>query len=204
MASRPKDRAAVSGGQLQRTTELLPLSAPQRIRVLGASGSGKTTTARAIADRLDYPRLEIDSVFWLPDWQERDRAETLRIVTEFAEQSHWVIDGNYRSLVGDALDDRTDLTVWIDLPRWRTCVAVARRTVRRSRTREDLWGTGNTESIKNLFKVRPLDNLVIWSWKQAPRYRKAWAPLASESPERWVRLRSRKQVSDFLKRLGGT
>lgn len=149
-----------------------------------------------------YPRLEIDSVYWLANWTERDREETVSLVDEFADQPRWVIDGNYSSLLGSRLDDRTDLIVWLDLPRWRSCAAVARRTIRRSRTREDLWATGNTESVRNLFKLRPLDNLVIWSWRQVPRYRRQWAPRADAEPGRWIRLRSRRQIAEFLEDLG--
>lgn len=46
----------------------------QRISVVGNSGSGKTTVARAIAEALGVPHLELDSVFHQPDWQPRQHA----------------------------------------------------------------------------------------------------------------------------------
>ena len=168
---------------------------------MGASGSGKTTTSRAIAKHLGYPLLEIDSVYWLPKWTERERSETRRLVLEFAEQPRWVIDGNYSGLLDDSLDGLTDVHVWLDLPRWHTCLTVARRTVRRSRTKEDLWDTGNTETLGSLLKRKPLDNLVVWSWQQVPRYRKRWAPLMAAEPSSWVRLRSRREISRFVQSL---
>lgn len=173
-------------------------SSARRIRVLGASGSGKTTLSRHIAARLDLPLLEIDSLFWLPGWKERENEEFVGLVTEFAQRPAWVMDGNYHGRLGDLLDPLTDLYVWIDLPRWQTASAVLRRTIRRSFTRENLWNTGNRESIGSLFKKRPLDNLVIWSWTQHPRLRARWGPRCEAEPQRWVRLRSRREVADFV------
>ena len=52
----------------------------RRISVVGNSGSGKTTVARAIAGALGVPHLELDAVFHQPDWQPLDTAEFRRIV----------------------------------------------------------------------------------------------------------------------------
>jgi adenylate kinase family enzyme len=41
----------------------------QRISVVGNSGSGKTSVAKAIAAERGLPYLELDSVFHQPDWQ---------------------------------------------------------------------------------------------------------------------------------------
>lgn len=122
-------------------------------------------------------------------------------VLDFANGPRWVLDGNYHGRLGDSLDPLTDLYVWIDLPRWRTALSVLRRTIRRSFTREDLWETGNRESIGSLFKRRPLDNLVIWSWTQHPRLRARWGPRCEAEPERWIRLRTRREADELLARL---
>ena len=82
-----------------------------RIRVVGNSGSGKTTTAAAIAQRLGIPHLELDAVHWLPGWTERDPDDFRRIVDEFAAQPRWVIDGNYRGRLADRLDHLIDIYV---------------------------------------------------------------------------------------------
>ena len=38
-------------------------SQPRRINVVGTSGSGKTTVAGAIAERLGLPHIEMDALF---------------------------------------------------------------------------------------------------------------------------------------------
>ena len=175
-----------------------------RIRVVGSSGSGKTTTAKAIAARLDIPRLELDAVHWLPDWKERDAEEFGRRVLQFAtSRPRWVIDGNYNGRLADRVDHLVDTFVWLDLPRWRIMAALLARTIRRSFTREDLWNTGNTERISNLFKRDPHKNLMLWSWIHHQRYRDRYGAKAATGEHHWIRLRSRRDVNRFLEGLSG-
>ena len=44
------------------------------------------------------PVIELDAIFWLPNWKERDHDEMLQIVkTRIAEANDgWIVDGNYR------------------------------------------------------------------------------------------------------------
>ena len=171
----------------------------QRIRVVGSSGSGKSTTARTLAVRLGVPCLELDAVHWLPNWQERDQEQFRQLVTQFAtSQPRWVIDGNYSSRLGDCLDHLVDTYVWLDMPRWRATLAVLLRTVRRAVTGEELWGTGNRERLSSLFKWDPLDNIVRWSWTQHGRQRARCEALQGRSDCRLLRFRSRREIARFL------
>jgi len=173
-----------------------------RIRVVGNAGSGKTTTATAIAHRRGVPRLELDSVHWLADWQERDAEEFRKRVLEFAStHPRWVIDGNYNGRLADRIDHLTDTFVWLDLPRWRIMAALLARTVRRSITGENLWDTNNRERISSLFSRDQHKNLMLWSWNQFARNRKRYGSAAAVGEHRWIRLRSRRAVRRFLENL---
>lgn len=117
----------------------------QRISVVGTSGSGKTTFARRLSERLAVPHVELDWLFWGPAWTPVESEEFRHRVTDAAAGEAWVCDGNY-SIVRQIVFDRADTVVWLDLS-LRTCLwRVVRRTMRRARSGEELWGTGNRES----------------------------------------------------------
>lgn len=40
-----------------------------KVNVIGTSGSGKSTLAKRIAAELDIPYIEMDRLYWCPDWQ---------------------------------------------------------------------------------------------------------------------------------------
>ncbi|GEL99952.1 AAA family ATPase [Cellulomonas terrae] len=69
----------------------------RRVRVVGTSGSGKTTFAARLAARLDVPHLELDEVFWDAGWTKRDPAEARAQIEAFVSAAHrgWVTDGNW-------------------------------------------------------------------------------------------------------------
>ena len=39
-----------------------------RINIVGTSGSGKTTFAKSLAQILTYEYIEMDQLFWGPNW----------------------------------------------------------------------------------------------------------------------------------------
>ena len=55
----------------------------QRVIVIGTSGSGKTTMAKRLAERLAAPHIELDGLHWGPNWTE-EPDELLRERTEKA------------------------------------------------------------------------------------------------------------------------
>jgi adenylate kinase family enzyme len=57
----------------------------RRVSVVGNSGSGKTTVARAISDRLGLPHLELDGIYHQPGWSARPEPEMRRLVIEFVD-----------------------------------------------------------------------------------------------------------------------
>jgi adenylate kinase family enzyme len=64
--------------------------------VLGPSGTGKTTLARKLGEKLSIPYLHLDSVYWKKNWDHVDKDDFHRKMVEyFAQHDKWVIDGNY-------------------------------------------------------------------------------------------------------------
>ena len=175
-----------------------------RIVVVGSSGSGKTTVARALAESLDAPHLELDAVFHGRGWAEVAHEEFLPTLDEFTSSERWIVDGNYTSQgTMELLWPRADTFVWLDLPRRTAMGRVVRRTLRRVMTRESLWGSVR-EPFSNLYSLDPHRNIIVWTWTRHGRVREKYETAMTEG--NWghaavYRLRSQREVDDFLESL---
>jgi adenylate kinase family enzyme len=176
----------------------------RRISVVGCSGSGKTTTARAIADRLGLRYLELDSIYHQPGWVPLSDHEFRRQVTEYVRAKHWVVDGNYQGQgVADIVWPLADTVVWLDPPRRTIMQRVIRRTLKRVITREELFN-GNREPWSNLWNPRPEKNIIMWSWTRFHLYRERYEQALNDGTWDHLdvhRLRSNADVGEFLARL---
>jgi len=150
----------------------------RRINVVGTTGSGKTTTARQLAERLGIPHVEMDALNWGPDWTPAER-EVLRERTAQALVGEaWVVDGNYGS-ARDIVWGQADTIVWLDYTLLVTMAQLTRRTVRRVATGEELW-SGNRERFWNSFFTR--DSILWWGLITYRRRRREY-PVLLAQPE---------------------
>jgi hypothetical protein len=171
----------------------------QRINIVGTSCSGKTTLARAVSHRLGVPHVEIDALFWEPNWTEPQEA-VFRERLERALSLHaWVADGGY-DRARDLIWGRADTVVWLDYPLPLVLGRWARRTVRRIRTREEFWpGTGNRESIRNALRR---DGLLWWILRTHRGRRGRMVERLAQRPDLSVaRLRSPAETERWLRSL---
>ncbi len=106
------------------------LATVERVLVIGCSGGGKTTFSAKIADlhRLEFQSLDRD-VRWLPGWIERDRSEQRAIISDMVQRDRWVMDGSGASSF-DLRLPRTDLVLWVRVPRWVALIGLLKRVSR--------------------------------------------------------------------------
>lgn len=170
----------------------------ERISVAGTSCAGKTTTSRAIAERLGIPHIELDALFHGPDWSAPPKNEFQRRVREALDGSAgWVADGNYGGALGGLVLERAQTVVWLDLPLNLCLRRMWTRTRHRIRTREELWESKNRETIRNVFLTR--DSLILWTLKAHFRHRREWPARFAAHPQlKVVRLRSPRDVERWL------
>jgi adenylate kinase family enzyme len=104
---------------------------PNRIHILGASGSGTTSLAVEIARRYDHRHLDTDDYYWLrtvpPYREKRQEEERLALLRQaFSESESWVLSGSLCGW-GDPLISEFELVVFLVVP---TPVRLARLLVR--------------------------------------------------------------------------
>ena len=106
-----------------------------RVSVIGTSCSGKTTISRRIADEYQIPHIELDEIFWQPNWTPLPVDQYRSAVQALVVAEAWVIDGNYRK-VRDIVWPRATDVVWMNLPLATVLWRVIRRNTQRVVTRE--------------------------------------------------------------------
>ncbi len=170
-----------------------------RVVVVGTTGSGKTTLARALATSWDRPHVELDALHWEPNWQAAPADVFRKRVAEALNGSHWVVDGNYTQ-VRDIVWARADTLIWLDYPLRVILTRLIRRTIRRVVTREELWN-GNRERWRDQLSR---DSIVLYALQTYRARRREYAQLIGH-PEhahlRTIRLRSPRLTEAWLRGL---
>lgn len=107
------------------------LSGCNRILILGRTGSGKTTLARELSAALDVPHVELDSLYFGPEFSRAPLPVLRERTTAAIAGDRWVTDGNKRA-VRDLVWPRADTVIWLDYPVYVSLWRLAKRA--RTRT----------------------------------------------------------------------
>ncbi len=141
-----------------------------RIAVVGTSGAGKTTLARQLSARLNAPHIELDALYWGPNWTPVAADQFRTAVDKSTSQPRWVCDGNY-SPVHDLVWRRATTVVWLNLSFPVVFSRALRRTISRGFNRSELFA-GNRESFRQSFFSR--DSILLWilqtHWRRQHEY----------------------------------
>lgn len=171
----------------------------KRINVIGTTGSGKSTFSEALANKTGYPCIQMDQLFWKPNWVESTDEEFLPKIRNAVSGDSWVLDGNY-SRTNDIKWDKADTIIWVDYSFSRTLLQLFKRTVIRIFSNRELWvGTDNKESFKKSFASR--DSIFLWFFTNYARNKIRYSQLVDIQKTNkidLIRLRSPKQAAKFI------
>jgi adenylate kinase family enzyme len=152
----------------------------KKLIVVGTTSSGKSTLAENLAIKLKLEYIELDALYWQPNWVGTPDDEFADKVDEATRGERWVVAGNY-SRSRRITWPRAEAVIWLDysfpVVFWRLFT----RTIRRAVTQEELWN-GNREKFWWHLKLWSDESLFKWLFKTYWR-RKREYPQLFDLPE---------------------
>ena len=179
------------------TLDSIPRQRLDRVVVIGSSCAGKTTFARKLAAILACPAIQLDELYWGPNWNARSPDEFAKLADTATSAPRWVVDGNY-SVIRDLVWPRATAIVWLNIGFCTVLVRALRRTLMRSVTGELLYA-GNRESLRRAFFSR--DSILLWVLKTYGDRRRRFSTLRAHCTypaAEWVEFRNSGDVAAFL------
>ena len=164
-----------------------------RILIIGCGGAGKSTLARQLGEKLGLPVVHLDSIFWLPNWVERNRDEFDELVRQELVKDQWIMDGNFNRTLPERVK-YCDTIIYLDFSRMACLMGVLKRVVTTYGTVRPDMGAGCPERFD-------LDFLK-WVWNFNQNKRENYYRLLNETEGvNTIVLKNRRMVKRFLKEL---
>lgn len=126
---------------------------PNRVAVIGISGSGKSTFSRSIAKNLNLPLHHMDSLYWKSGWEEVAQDVWRALEDDIIVQEKWIIEGY---ICEDSLErlKRADIIYYLDVSGFRALVNCFTRWLKhRKVARTELMGSPEKLSLKTCWMV---------------------------------------------------
>ena len=152
----------------------------KKIVVIGCPGSGKSTFARSLAEKLGIPLYHLDAIWHRSDRTHITREEFDSRLTEIMTTDTWIIDGNYSRTIEGRIA-ACDTVFLFDLPT-EVCLdgAIARLGKERDdipwteatldpRLKQDIeeFSTKNLPTIYSLLEKYSDKNIIIFKTREA-------------------------------------
>lgn len=137
-----------------------------RVLVIGCSGGGKSTLAQRLSTTMDINYISIDrDVRWMPGWKAREASERRTIVEKLIRDKRWIMDGTYPSSFDIRLP-RTDLVLWVSVPRHVALISVYKRAYK-------YYGTTRSDMAEGCVEQLPDSEFLSYIWN----FNKITAPI---------------------------
>lgn len=164
----------------------------ERVAIVGSGGAGKSTWARALAERSGLPLTHLDHHFWRPGWVEIPRDEWRVFQAGLVAEPRWILDGNY----GGTLDIRlpaADTVFIFGIHHARCTASVIARTLRNH------GKAVQAEGCPERFKLEFLR--YVWTYPKKARVRLDNHIAAHGSHLRIVEFKTRDEAWRYLETL---
>jgi len=169
----------------------------RRVIVVGSQGSGKTSLALRLGEKLGLPVIHLDVLYWQPGWTPLDVESFRKRVAGAIAGDAWIVDGSFSGLAFDVTVARADTLVVIERPRWLCLWRVLWRSAfQRGGRRLDL-----PEGCPEMFDWSLLRQAWRWPTDRAPRIEAERLSYGPDVPV--VRLGSDRAIAAMLAAAAG-
>ena len=100
----------------------------KKIMIIGCCGSGKTTLAKKLSNKLNLPLIHLDKLNWRDNWKNISKEEFDDLLWAEVVKSTWIIDGNYERTIPLRLK-YCDTVIYMDYSRISCLYGVIKRVV---------------------------------------------------------------------------
>jgi adenylate kinase family enzyme len=165
-----------------------------KIAIIGSPGSGKSTLAHQLGESLNIEIIHLDRYFWQPDWKEKPRDARIEIMRDLVRKERWIIEGTYLDSSEPRLN-AADAIIFLDIPPWLCLHRIRQRHNKyKGQSRPDLPDRcSDNLNLTCILKVLAFPVRGRRTLKQK---------LRSYKSKQIIRLRSDKEVEDFLAQQG--
>lgn len=161
--------------------------------IIGCCGSGKTTLARKLSNKLNLPLIHLDKLNWRDNWQNISKEEFDDLLWAEVIKPTWIIDGNYERTIPLRLK-YCDTVIYMDYSRISCLYGVIKRVVMGyGKSRPDMGGYCPERFDFDFIKF-------VWNFNKNNRKR-YYDILSSKEDIQVIILRNRRQAAHFLQGL---
>ncbi len=162
----------------------------EKIIIIGCPGSGKTTLAKLLGDKLNLPVVHLDRLQWKGNWETIRGEEFDNLLKAEMEKDAWIIDGNYNRTIPMRLQ-YCDTVIFLDYPTLVSISGALTRMIKNyGKVRQDMGG-----NCRERFDPKFFWFILTFNIKNRKRY---YRMLEDTEDKNVIILRSRKEAEKFL------
>ena len=167
----------------------------ERILIIGNCGAGKSTFAKALAEKTGLPLVHLDRLYWHGDWQHLSREEFDAALQRELEKPQWIIDGNFTRTLPHRMQ-YCDTVFFLDMPTLTCLWGLTKRVFTNyGKTRDDMGGN----CPEYFDKQKP--ELYRGALTFNRRNRKAYYEMFAATDKNVIIFKNRRQIKKYLESL---
>lgn len=166
-----------------------------KIAIIGYTGAGKSTLAKAIARQNNLPLLHLDTIHFLANWQKRKKEEARQIEHNFRQQEAWIIEGNFQGLNNYDRFKEADQIIFLKVNRLKCLWRVIKRYFLNHHKQRDDLALGSFDRITFSFI-----KWVLWSGRHG-KWTYFYQHLAKKYPSKFIILKNKNEILHYLSQL---